>query len=226
MHASKGKTMSSHCCSHETPEAESLMNLGRYRKILWVALIVNAGMFLVEIGAGIQAGSLSLLADAVDFAGDALNYAVSLAVLASALAWRARAAILKGVSMIGFGLYVLGAALWSLWHGEVPLAVTMGVVALMALVANAAVAWMLYAFREGDANMRSVWLCSRNDAIGNLAVFLAALGVFGTGSAWPDLAVASLMAGLALHGGWSVLRQARGELDGSLIGGAQDGHVH
>ncbi len=169
-------------------------------------------MFLVEIVAGIQSGSLSLLADAVDFAGDAMNYAVSLAVLASALAWRARAAMLKAVSMMGFGLYVLGAALWSVWNGGVPLATTMGAIALVALVANIAVAWMLYAFREGDANMRSVWLCSRNDAIGNLAVFIAALGVFGTGSAWPDLAVASLMAALALHGGWTVLQQARGEL--------------
>jgi len=189
-------------------------------------LIVNAAMFLVEIGAGFQSSSLSLLADAVDFAGDALNYAVSLAVLASALAWRARAAMLKAVSMMGFGLYVLGAAVWSVWHGEVPQAMTMGVVALLALVANVAVAWMLYAFREGDANMRSVWLCSRNDAIGNVAVFMAALGVFGTGSAWPDLAVASLMAALALHGGWTVLRQARGELGGVSGKEEHHGHVH
>jgi len=218
--------MSAHCCEHDTPKAESLVNLPRYRKILWIALIVNAAMFLVEIGAGFQSSSLSLLADAVDFAGDALNYAVSLAVLASALAWRARAAILKAMSMMGFGLYVLGAAVWSVWHGEVPQAMTMGVVALLALVANVAVAWMLYAFREGDANMRSVWLCSRNDAIGNVAVFMAALGVFGTGSAWPDLAVASLMAALALHGGWTVLRQARGELGGVSGKEEHHGHVH
>ena len=218
--------MSAHCCDHEAPKAEAIVNLPRYRKILWIALIVNAAMFLVEIGAGVQAGSLSLLADAVDFAGDALNYAVSLAVLASALAWRARAAILKAVSMMGFGLYVLGAAVWAVWHGGVPQAMTMGVVALMALTANVAVAWMLYAFREGDANMRSVWLCSRNDAIGNVAVFMAALGVFGTGSAWPDLLVASLMAALALHGGWTVLRQARGELGESDTKGDHHGHVH
>jgi cation diffusion facilitator family transporter len=226
MQVSKGKTMSAHCCEHDTPKAESLVNLPRYRKILWIALIVNAAMFLVEIGAGFQSGSLSLLADAVDFAGDALNYAVSLAVLASALAWRARAAMLKAVSMMGFGLYVLGAAVWSVWHGGVPQATTMGAVALLALVANMAVAWMLYAFREGHANMRSVWLCSRNDAIGNVAVFMAALGVFGTGSAWPDLAVASLMAALALHGGWTVLRQARGELGEGSAKGDRHGHVH
>lgn len=218
--------MSAHCCDHDTPKVETVVNLPRYRKILWIALIINAAMFMVEIGAGVQAGSLSLLADALDFAGDALNYAVSLAVLASALAWRARAAILKAVSMMGFGLYVLGAALWSVWYGGVPQAVTMGVVALLALLANVAVAMMLYAFREGDANMRSVWLCSRNDAIGNVAVFMAALGVFGTGSAWPDLAVASLMAALALHGGWTVIRQARGELNDKHANGDHHGHVH
>jgi cation diffusion facilitator family transporter len=218
--------MSAHCCDHDTPEPNAIINLPRYRKILWTALVVNALMFLVEIGAGVQAGSLSLLADAVDFAGDALNYAVSLAVLASALAWRARAAMLKAVSMICFGLYVLGGAMWSVWHGDVPQAMTMGVVALLALAANVAVAWMLYAFREGDANMRSVWLCSRNDAIGNVAVFIAALGVFGTGSAWPDLVVASLMAALALHGGWTVLRQARGELSEGKVQGEHHDHIH
>lgn len=218
--------MSAHHYDRDTPKPETLVNLPRYRKILWIALIVNAAMFLIEMGAGVQAGSLSLLADAVDFAGDALNYAVSLAVLASALAWRARAALLKAVSMMGFGLYVLGAAVWSVWDGGVPQATTMGAVALLALVVNVAVAWMLYAFREGDANMRSVWLCSRNDAIGNVAVFMAALGVFGTGSAWPDLAVASLMAALALHGGWTVLRQALGELGEDSAKDDRHGHVH
>ena len=216
--------MSAHCCDHNAPKPETIVNLPRDRKILWVALLVNTAMFLIEIGAGVHAGSLSLLADAVDFAGDALNYAVSLAVLASALAWRARAALAKAVSMMGFGLYVLGAAVWSVWHGGVPQSMTMGMVALLALLANVVVAWMLYAFREGDANMRSVWLCSRNDAIGNVAVFMAALGVFGTGSAWPDLVVASLMAALALHGGWAVMRQARVELGQSKLQG--DRHVH
>lgn len=215
--------MSAHCCHHDTPSAGSVANLPRYRRILWIALIINAAMFLVEIGAGLQAGSLSLLADAVDFAGDALNYGVSLAVLASALAWRARAALLKALCMMGFGAYVLAAGIWSIWNGGVPQPITMGVVALLALVANVVVAWMLYAFREGDANMRSVWLCSRNDAIGNLAVLLAALGVFGTGSAWPDLLVAGLMAALALQGGWTVLQQARRELKETPSG---PGHVH
>ena len=206
--------MSAPCCEHETPPAQTLApaNLARYRKILWVALIVNAALFAVEIAAGLQAGSLSLLADAIDFAGDAANYAVSLAVLASVLAWRARAAILKALSMMAFGLFILGRTVWALWHGAVPEAMTMGVVAVLALAANLGVAWLLYAWREGDANMRSVWLCTRNDAIGNLAVLTAALGVFGTGTAWPDLLVASLMASLALQSGWAVLRQARQEL--------------
>ena len=132
--------MSTHCCDHVAPKLDAIVNLVRYRKILWIALVVNAAMFLVEIVAGVQSGSLSLLADAVDFAGDAMNYAVSLAVLASALAWRARAAMLKALSMMGFGLYVLGAALWSVWNGGVPQATTMGSIALVALVANVAVA--------------------------------------------------------------------------------------
>ena len=218
--------MSAHCCDHDSPPATQIADLPRYRRILWVALLINAAMFVVEIAASAQSGSLSLLADAIDFAGDALNYGVSLAVLASALAWRARAAILKAVSMIGFGLFILGQALWSVWHGEVPIAATMGVVAALALLANVSVAVMLYAFREGDANMRSVWLCSRNDAIGNLAVMLAALGVFGTGSAWPDLLVAGLMASLALQGGWQVLRQARAELKGEAPSTDAHGHSH
>jgi len=204
--------MSAHCCHHETPKPEQVQNLGRMRRVLWIALWVNAAMFCVEIASSLGSGSLALFADAIDFGGDALNYGVSLAVLASALAWRARAALLKALCMLGFGGYILASALWAVWSGGAPHAATMGVVALLGLAANLAVAWMLYAFRAGDANMRSVWLCSRNDAIGNLAVLLAALGVFGTGSAWPDLLVASLMAALALHGGWSVLQQARAEL--------------
>lgn len=216
--------MSVHCCEHERPALGQIANFARYRRVLWVALLVNAAMFLIEISAGFSSGSLSLLADAIDFAGDALNYGISLAVLASALAWRARAAVLKAFSMMGFGLYVLASALWSVWNGNVPHAATMGAVALLALLANVSVAWLLYTFREGDSNMRSVWLCTRNDAIGNVAVFLAALGVFGTGTAWPDLLVAALMAGLALHGGWQVLRQARGELGSADA--YTDGHDH
>ncbi|MBL8332310.1 MAG: cation transporter [Rubrivivax sp.] len=169
-------------------------------------------MFAVELAGGLQAESVSLLADAVDFFGDAANYGISLLVLGMALAWRARAALLKGLSMGAFGLFVLGRAAWSAAAGTVPEPLTMGAIGALALVANVSVAALLYAWREGDANMRSVWLCSRNDAIGNLAVMAAALGVFGTGRGWPDLIVAGVMGFLALSAARSVIRQARSEL--------------
>jgi Co/Zn/Cd efflux system component len=183
-----------------------------YRRALWVALIVNALMAVVEVTSGLAAGSVSLLADAVDFAGDAANYGLSLAVLSLALSWRSRVAWIKGWSMAAFGVFVLGRGVWSLLTGQVPEPLTMGVVGTLALVANVGVALLLYRFREGDANMRSVWLCTRNDALGNLAVLAAALGVFGTGQAWPDLIVAAVMATLALSAARSVLRQARAEM--------------
>jgi cation diffusion facilitator family transporter len=218
--------MGAHCCEHDTPAAHTLQNPARYRRILWIALVINAAMFVVEIIAGVRSGSLSLLADAIDFAGDALNYGVSIAVLSAALAWRARAAMVKAVSMGGFGLVVLGQAVWHMWAGDVPDGTTMGVVGTVALVANVAVAWMLYAYREGDANMRSVWLCSRNDAIGNIAVMLAGVGVLGTGSRWPDLLVATGMASLALHSAWLVWRQARNELAHPDQAADHDDHGH
>lgn len=204
--------MSAHCCNHNQEEAATSAANPRYRRILWTALALNAAMFLVEIVAGFRSGSVSLLADAIDFFGDAANYGLTLAVLPLGLAWSSRAALIKAASMLAFGTIVALNALWALGTGEPPHAATMGVVGALALVVNVGVAAMLYAFREGDANMRSVWLCSRNDAIGNLAVLAAALGVFGTGAAWPDLAVAGIMAGLALHSGWKVLQQARAEL--------------
>ncbi|MEO6293098.1 MAG: cation transporter [Burkholderiaceae bacterium] len=197
--------------SHNHTSAQAAQD-PRYRRILWAALIINAAMFAVELGAGFRSNSVSLLADAIDFLGDAANYGVSLAVLTMALRWRAKAALLKGVSMLGFGVFVLARTAWAAQSGMVPEAATMGTIGFLALAANVAVALMLYAYRTGDANMRSVWLCSRNDAFGNIAVMLAALGVFGTGTAWPDLAVAAVMASLAIWGGGSVIRQARQEL--------------
>lgn len=207
--------MGAHCCNHDTGPAH---DDGRYRRILWIALLLNLIMFIVEIGAGIQAGSVSLLADSLDFLGDAANYGISLWVLGMALAWRARAAQVKALSMLLFGIGVLAAALWHWWQGEVPSAPTMGVVGSLALLVNAGVAVLLYAYRNGDSNMRSVWLCTRNDALSNLAVLAAALGVFGTGSAWPDLAVAVIMASLAVSSAVQVLRHADGEL--------REGHGH
>lgn len=191
----------------------------RYRKALWAALVINAVMFAVEIVGGVQSGSVSLLADAVDFAGDAANYGISLAVLAMGLAWRARAALLKGLTMAGFGIFVFARTLWAALSCVAPEPLTMGVIASLALTANVVVALMLYAFRDGDANMRSVWLCSRNDAIGNIAVMLAALGVFGTGLGWPDFVVATIMAGLALSSGVSIVLLARQELQISFSEG-------
>lgn len=199
--------MSAHCCPPPPPSADPA-----YRKVLWIALLLNAAMFAVEIAGSVQSGSVSLLADAIDFLGDAANYGLSLAVLSMALAWRAKASLLKAASMAGFGVFVLGRALWGAMNGDAPLPLTMGAVALLALAVNVLVAWMLYRYRNGDSNMRSVWICSRNDAIGNVAVGFAALGVFSTGAAWPDLLVAAGMAALALTGAWSVMQQARAEL--------------
>jgi len=179
---------------------------------LKAALAINALMFVIEMGIGLAAGSAALQADALDFLGDAANYAISLAVVGLALQWRARAALVKGSTMGAFGLFVIANAIWHAVSGTVPPPATMGVVAILAMIANGAVALMLYRFRAGDSNMRSVWICARNDVIGNLAVLLAALGVFGTGQGWPDIAVALIMATLALAGAWKVNRHALGEL--------------
>ncbi|MFP8777425.1 cation transporter [Hydrogenophaga sp. RWCD_12] len=207
--------MSCECHDHCTIESRALDSVANpaWRRALWIALVLNALMFAVELTAGLQADSVSLLADAVDFAGDAANYALSLAVLGMAVVWRSRAAMVKGLSMAAYGLFVIGKAFWVLRSGTVPEPMTMGLVGALALVVNAGVAVLLYAFRTGDANMRSVWLCSRNDALSNIAVMLAALGVFGTGSAWPDLVVAAVMAVLALTAGVTVVREARRELE-------------
>jgi len=175
-------------------------------------LAINAAMFAVEIGAGLAAGSASLLADALDFLGDAANYAISLFVIGLALRYRALVALLKGASMGVFGAWVIGVIGWHAWHGSLPNAFTMGAVGVAALVANAASFALLWAFRGGDANMRSAWICTRNDVLGNLAVLAAALGVFGTGRGWPDVAVAAIMASLALQGAVVVARHALREL--------------
>lgn len=202
--------MADQCCAGKS--GTTALNDPKWRRVLWIALLINAAMFAVEIVAGVAADSRALQADALDFLGDAANYAISLGVAGMALAWRARAALFKAATMLFFGLGVLGATVWGFLSGTTPHAETMGLVGGAALVANVVVALMLYRYRTGDANMRSVWICSRNDAIGNLAVLAAALGVFGTGRGWPDLAVAAIMAGLAIWGSLEVFRQARGEL--------------
>ncbi len=206
--------MADQCCAGAA--GNTAMNDPTWRRILWVALALNAAMFAIEIGAGLAARSHALQADALDFLGDAANYAISLGVAGMALAWRARAALAKGVTMLGFGLWVGASALNGWFSGAVPEPSTMGVVGMAALIVNVGVALLLFRYRTGDANMRSVWICSRNDAIGNVAVMIAALGVFGTQHGWPDLVVAGIMSVLAIRGGWQVIDQARRELGGTV----------
>ena len=196
------------CCS---PTGHTLDSLA-WRRTLWIALVLNAGMFMAEIGAGLTAGSSSLQVDSLDFLGDAANFAISLSVTGMALSRRARAALLKGCSLFGLGLWVAGTTAFHAFNGTLPKAQVMGMVGLIALLTNGAVAFMLYRFNGGDANMRSAWICSRNDAIGNLAVLIAATGVFGTGRGWPDVIVASIMAALAVSGGWQVIHHSLSEL--------------
>ena len=184
----------------------------RYRRVLWWALLINATLFFVELAGALGSGSVSLLADAIDFAGDSLNYGLSLMALSMGLVWRSRVAWLKGATMLAWGLAVMARAGWMAWAGTLPRAETMGAIAVLAFAANLGVAFLLYAYRDGDANMRSVWLCTRNDAISNVAVMLAAAGVFATGTAWPDLAVAVGMAILAISAGREVLQRAGREL--------------
>ena len=207
--------MSAHCGhehGHGHDHGAAASASPAYRRVLWVALAVNFAMFGVEIGAGVAAQSASLLADSLDFLGDAANYGISLFVLGMALRWRARASLVKAASMGAFGLWVAVTTIQHAMAGTVPAAPVMGVIGALAFAANLGVAVLLYRWREGDSNMRSVWICTRNDAIGNLAVLAAAAGVVGSGTGWPDYLVAAIMSGLALWGAVQVLLHARVEL--------------
>lgn len=206
-----GCCQNDHCASSASASAARAASPA-WRRVLWIALLINAAMLGVEVWGGLQAHSASLLADALDFAADAANYGLSLAVLGMALHWRSRAAWIKGASLLTFGVFVLARALWGVWAGQPPQAVTMGAIAIAAMMSNGIVAVLLYAWRDGDANMHSVWLCTRNDVLGNVAVLFAALGVLGTGTRWPDLAVAAVMAALGVSAGWKIMRLARAEL--------------
>jgi Co/Zn/Cd efflux system component len=208
--------MSADCCDHchaDDPGGDPERQAA-YRRVLWAVLAINAAMFAVEIGAGLAAGSASLQADALDFLGDGANYAISLFVVGMALRYRALAALTKGATMGILGLWVIGVTVWHAVNGILPHAVTMGFVGFAALASNGLSFALLWAHRGGDANMRSAWICTRNDVLGNFAVLLAALGVFGTGTGWPDVIVAAIMAGLALQGAAVVLQRACGELRG------------
>ena len=203
--------MADNCCASacgtETARADP-----RWRRVLWFALIANGAMFLVEMVAGAAADSRALQADALDFLGDAANYAISLSVAGMALAWRAKTAMVKGITILSFGLGVLVWAIWGLFHGSNPAPYAMSAVGTLALVVNFGVAVMLYRYRTGDANMRSVWICTRNDAINNCLVIGAGVAVLWTGSGFPDLIAALVMAILGISGGWQIIRQARLEL--------------
>ena len=206
--------MSAACHDHHEPVF--IGDNPAFRRALWAVIAINGVMFVIELIAGLSAGSMALQADALDFFGDCATYGLSLFVLTKPPSWRANAALFKGATLAVLGLWVLSATLWRVFVTGVPEAMIMGSVGLLALAANVTCVLILMRFRNGDANVRSVWLCSRNDAIGNIAVVMAASGVVATGSAWPDLAVAAIMAGLFLTSSVKIIKQALGER-GALV---------
>ena len=193
------------CCGHE---ARFDGMSADYKRRLWLVIAINAVMFGVEMTAGHLAQSQALQADALDFFGDAVTYGISLAVIGASLRVRSTAALAKGISLLAMGLWVFGSTVYRVMVAGVPTAEIMGAVGFLALLANVARVLLLMAYKDGDANVRSVWLCSRNDAIGNVAVMIAALGVWGTATGWPDLIVAAIMAGLFLTSSVQIIRQA------------------
>jgi cation diffusion facilitator family transporter len=196
------------CCGHNA-KFDGVSN--DYKRRLWIVISLNATMFLVEMTAGHLAKSQALQADALDFAADALTYGISLAVIGASLRARTNAAMFKGISLLLMGLWVFGSTVYRVFYGGVPAAEIMGGIGFLALLTNLASVLLLIRYKDGDANVRSVWLCSRNDAIGNLAVMFAALGVWGTATGWPDLIVATIMAGLFLSSAFQIVRQAKAE---------------
>lgn len=198
----------------------------RYRRVLWTVILINAAMFVTEIAAGHWAGSQALQADALDFLGDTLTYGLSLAVIGASLRVRASAALVKGASLSLMGLWVLGSTAHQVLVLGLPRAEIMGGIGFLALAANLGSVLLLMRYKDGDANVRSVWLCSRNDAIGNVVVMAAAVGVWSTASPWPDLAVAAVMAALFLHSSSLILRQALAEWRDGEDHGALAGHGH
>ncbi len=197
------------CCQQPEPPATTS---ARYRRVLWTVIALNLAMFVVEMIGGIQGKSLALQADALDFLGDSITYAMTLAVLGAALRVRATAALIKGASLALLAAWILGSAIYRIVVLGEPSALVMGAIGTLALAANVASALLLMRYREGDANVRSVWLCSRNDAIGNCAVLAAAALVAVTHTPWPDLAVAAAMAALFLNSSIQIVRQSIGEL--------------
>ena len=189
-----------------------------YRRRLIAVIFINAAMFIVEMTAGALSGSQALKADALGFFADSVTYAASFAVIGMALRTRSLVALAKGASLLLMACWVLGSTLYRVFVFGVPSAEVMGVVAFLALAANVASVLILMRYKDGDANIRSVWLCSRNDAIGNVAVMVAALGVWGTATGWPDLIVAAILGALFFNSSVKILRQAWHEY--------RYGHVH
>ncbi len=200
--------MGAHCCNDVKFEGLD----PAYKRVLFIVIAINAFMFLVEMPMGFVGQSQALKADALDFLGDTLTYTISLLVIGKSIQTRARVALLKGLSLALMGIWVLGSTVYTVFYTQQPAAMIMGSVGAAALMANVASVLLLLRFKDGDANVRSVWLCSRNDAIGNVMVMVAASGVWVSGTGWPDLVVAGLMASLFLSGAVAIVRQARAEL--------------
>ncbi|MCT8761091.1 cation diffusion facilitator family transporter [Glaesserella parasuis] len=196
------------CCSSNQPIHQS----PKYKKALWIVLVLNLSMFFVEIVMGIKSGSTSLLSDSLDFLGDSANYLISLIVLPMALSYRAKASMVKGLTMGVFGLFILITTVYRVFYGEIPSYSEMSIVGFLALLVNVSALLILLKFRDGDSNVRSVWLCSRNDAIGNVAVILAGIAVYFFQSKYPDLIVAFILAFLALQASQEIIKRAWVEL--------------
>ena len=193
------------CCGNDV-KFDGMSN--EYKRRLWIVIALNATMFVVEMTAGHYAKSQALQADALDFLGDALTYGISLAVIGASIRARTNAALAKGISLFLMGAWVFGSTVYRVFYVGVPEAEIMGIIGALALATNLASVLLLVSYKDGDANVRSVWLCSRNDAIGNVAVMIAALGVWGTATGWPDLIVAAIMASLFLSSSYQIIRQA------------------
>ena len=199
------------CCEHDDIDLAALQ-VKSFRQILWVVLFINGIMFIAEFSSAFFAGSVSLQADALDFLGDTVTYALTLMALGFSLKVRAKVALFKGVSLGLLGLWVYGQMLYYFFLDQAPSYEIMGTMGIIAFCANLISAILLYRYRVGDSNMQSVWLCSRNDAIGNLAIIVAASGVFATGAAWPDFMVATIMATLSVTASIRIIKVAMNEV--------------
>jgi len=208
--------MSAGCNSCASTHTKPVVD-ATYRKVLWFALVVNGAMFVVELIAGALGQSLALTADAMDFFSDAANYAITLVVLGLSLSVRSKAALFKGICMGLVGLYVLYASISHIIEGTVPHAQVMGVIGFMALITNVIVALLLFRHKDGDANRQSIWICSRNDAIANIAVMLAGAGVWASQTGWPDILVGLGIAGLGLWGAAQIIQQSLREMKETAI---------